>query len=122
MDDKVAANLLAFNQQVEELKKATSMEEFTTTKACVHIRQCLYIYELMAVGIHNKIFDQRICYDYWSDELNKAYNSAKSVIDFDRAQPGSGETYSDLIRLQKKWSGPHWIWQCWRSRWWPLRL
>jgi hypothetical protein len=122
MDEKVVNKLLAFGKKIDEFKSSASIEEFAKTESCTDIHHCLYIYELMAVGIHNKIFDQRICYEYWRDELNRAYNSAKEIIDYDRMQPGRADTYCDLIRLQKKWTGPHWIWQRWRSRWWPLHF
>jgi hypothetical protein len=122
MDVHVIKMYGAFSLALKELQKATSLLEFAESESYEHVRAFLYILELMAVGIHNKIFDQKICYDYWGDVVERGYKETKPVIDSIRSQPGCGETYSDLIRLHNRWTGPHWIWQRWRSRWWPLHF
>lgn len=122
MDDKIVKAFVDFKNAVKELKNAQSMEEFESTDAYTKIRQYLNIHELMAAGVHNKILDQRICYEFWEYELVRAYMDTKRLIDFERAKPGCAETYTELIRLQKTWSGQHRIWQRWRSMCWPFGL
>jgi Domain of unknown function (DUF4760) len=122
MDEKMLQAYRKFNNGVEELEKATSIEEFSKTDSYIDIRTYLNVHELIGVGIHNKIFDQRICYEFWVDELDRAYRETKPLINYIRSHPGCGETYTDLIRLHERWTGAHWIWQLWRSRWWPLQL
>jgi hypothetical protein len=122
MDAHVVEKYNAFNEAIKELGKAPSIGQFAESKPYEQIRAFLYILELMAVGIHNKIFDQRICYDYWGDVVKRGYTETKAVVDFVRAKPGCDETFSDLIRLHNRWSGRRWVWQRWRSRWWPFQL
>jgi hypothetical protein len=105
MDEKMLLAYRKFIDGVEELKKATSIEEFSKTGSYTDIRTYLNVHELMAVGIHNKIFNQRICYEFWSDELERAYRETKPLITYVRSHPGCGETYTDLIRLHERWTG-----------------
>ncbi|TLG75588.1 DUF4760 domain-containing protein [Methylocystis sp. B8] len=122
MDDKIVKAFNDFENAVKELNNAQSMKEFESTDAYTKICQCLNIHELIAIGINNKILDERICYDFWEYEMVRAYIDTKRLIDFERAKPGCAETYADLTRLQKTWSRPRRIWQRWRSRCWPLGL
>ena len=65
-----------------------NMTAFSKTDAYAHIRQYLNVHELMAVAVENKALDDRICYEFWSDELERAVANAKPVIEFVRSQPG----------------------------------
>jgi hypothetical protein len=122
MDEKMVSAFEALEDSIRALQQAPSMQEFSRTSECKKIRAYLSIHELMAVGIHNNTFDQRICYDFWSDVLTRCYNDAATYIQYRRTEPGCAQAYDDLIRLHKRWNGPHWIWQSWRSRWWPLQF
>ena len=122
MDERMLLAYRKFLDGVEQLGKATSIKEFSKTEPYTDIRTYLNVHELMAVGIHNKIFDQRICYEFWVDEVDRAYRDTNQLINYVRSEPGCGETYTDLIQLHRRWMGPHWIWQLWRSRWWPLQI
>jgi hypothetical protein len=122
MDEKMVTAFKDFGTSVDALQTSPSMQEFSTTEDCHKLRTYLNVHELMAVGIHNKTFDQRVCYDFWADVLARARNDTRRLIDHVRSDPGCAATYDDLIRLHNRWNGPHWVWQWWRSRWWPLRF
>ncbi len=59
--------------------------------------------ELMAVGIHNNIFDEKVCYDYWGDTLTQTVVKADPVIAHVRKQPFGMFTYQDVMKLDLKW-------------------
>jgi hypothetical protein len=122
MDDKMMTAFASIEASVIEFRKAPSVHEFCETEDYKKIRTYLIILELMAVGIHNKTFDQRICYDFWADVVSRAHNDTRPLINHIRSNPGCAATYDDLIRLNNRWNGHRWIWQWWRSRWWPLRM
>jgi hypothetical protein len=67
------------------------------------MRKYLNIHELVAVGIKNKIFDHKICYDFWADTLTGGYRDAKPLIDFIRTRPQNRFTYCELEELSTKW-------------------
>src|ERR1700686_4201759 len=61
MDEKM---LGAYNVYVEskgKMRSFSDMKEFCRTEHYDHVRAYLNILELMAVGVHNKTFDERIC-------------------------------------------------------------
>lgn len=95
--------------------KAISREEFQTwandpnfaEQPRYHdVRAFLNICELIAVGIHEKAFSERVSYAYWGDVLPQTLESARPLIARIRATPGEGtrHTYSDLERLCRNWS------------------
>ncbi|SRR6266487_1343926 len=95
-------------QAIGALNAATSMEEFCKTAEYHDIKSCLNIHELVAVGIHNGVLDEDVCFEFWADELMDVVRNCKRVIDFDRTQPGGSPfTYVDLERLNKTWIKRH---------------
>jgi hypothetical protein len=67
------------------------------------IRDYLNLHELMAVGILKKVFDDRVCHDFWAGELHRAYEDAMPLINYVQSQPRSKGTYSELIKVAKDW-------------------
>jgi hypothetical protein len=62
MDEKMLA---AYNIYVENKTKIplySDMRDFCLTEHYDHVRAYLNVLELMAVGVHNNTFDERICY------------------------------------------------------------
>jgi Domain of unknown function (DUF4760) len=105
MDQSMIDAYEAFRQGRTSLSNVSDeqMEEFSKSPQYRAIRAYLNIHELIAVGIHNGVFDRRVCYDFWCDVLRDACGDVKRVIDHAKAQPGSQFTYSDLERLNKRW-------------------
>jgi hypothetical protein len=61
------------------------------------------VHELIAVGIHKKVFDEDVCFDFWSDELIDAYRDCDELIKHMHEQDKSIFSYVDLEELARKW-------------------
>ena len=114
MDEKM---LVAYNTYVASKAKiplAPDMPEFCRTPDYDHVRAYLNILELMAVGVHNKTFDERICYGFWGDFVEGAVRDCRPLLDYLRTLPSGGFSYEDLVRLDKRWTSAKRFWQRWR--------
>jgi hypothetical protein len=108
MDDSMIQAYENFRKALHQLAKTPDMREFAETDEYRHIRNFLNIQELIAVGVHNKVFDRKVCHRYWGDILTRSCADARPVIDHAKAQPHGQYTYSDLERLNRNWSTPWW--------------
>jgi hypothetical protein len=115
MDEKM---LTAYNTYVGSKAKIASypdIKEFCRSEHYDHVRAYLNILELMAVGVHNKTFDERICYVYWCDFIRGAVADCRPVLAHLRSLPSGGFSYEDLVRLEKRWTAAKRFWQRWRG-------
>src|SRR5664280_2734479 len=55
------------------LAKNRTLDEFADADEYWDIRSYLNLHELMGVGINQRVFDDNVCYDFWSGELTRAY-------------------------------------------------
>src|SRR4051812_29120126 len=69
MDDKITDLFHGLQTAVRKVDGLPTLEGFELTSEYKTILKCLNIHELLAVGIRDKIFDEKICYNYWSDIL-----------------------------------------------------
>jgi hypothetical protein len=69
------------------------------------LRRWLNICELIAVGINQDAFSERISLDYWGDVLPGTYRDAKEFIEFIRQKEGTSESFYELEKLigKRKW-------------------
>jgi hypothetical protein len=67
------------------------------------VRKYLNVHKLIAVGIKNKILDDKICFDFWCDVLLRGVDAARPIIDYVRTQPGHDATYDELLVLYGRW-------------------
>jgi hypothetical protein len=114
MDEKM---LVAYNTYVESKAKIagyTDIRDFCGTNHYDHVRAYLNVLELMAVGVHSRTFDQRICYSYWCDFIKGAVKECRPLLDHLRKLPTGTFSYGDLVSLEKRWSKPKRFWQRWR--------
>jgi hypothetical protein len=74
----------------------------------------LHILELMAVGVHNNTFDERICYVYWCEFIKGAVADCRPLLEYLRKLPSGSFSYGDLVRLDKRWTTAKRFWQRWR--------
>lgn len=95
-----------YEEALEELDKANSIEGFCrdNREKCEAIRTYLNVNELIAIGINRKVFDEEVCFNFWSDLLVNIRHRSGEIIEKDRKEEGSGETYSDLIVLAERWA------------------
>lgn len=107
MDKSMIDAFDAYRKGRDALKKVTSQPEFetfVTTSDYRAIREYLNIHELIAAGIHNGVFDKKVCRSYWCAILTNACIDVKSVIDHARSLKGGRLTYCELERLNKEWA------------------
>jgi hypothetical protein len=67
------------------------------------VRKYLNVHELIAVGIKDGMFDDRICYDFWSHILIRCVEAARPVLDYLRQRPDHEATYIELESLYVRW-------------------
>jgi hypothetical protein len=104
MDDKLAQAFSNYQRSLKTLNAAPiDIAGFTETPYYEAIRTYLDINELIAVGIHKRIFDETICYEFWSGELLRCYPDSKSIIDYVRNQAGYEDYYEHLLQLNNEW-------------------
>jgi hypothetical protein len=68
------------------------------------IRDYLNLHELVSVGILNQVFDDRVCYDFWSGEMRRAYEKAIALIRQVQNQKGQEGTYSEMLKVARDWA------------------
>jgi hypothetical protein len=70
------------------------------------VRSFLNVCELIAVGINERVFSERVSYAYWGDVLPWSYQAAEPLIQYVRQRQGEGtpSTYRDLEHVAKEWA------------------
>jgi hypothetical protein len=81
----------------------TMKDEFDGTDAYWAIRDYLNLHELMAVGILNNVFDDRVCYDFWSGEMWVAYEKAMPLIKHVQSKPDQKGIYAEMVKVEEDW-------------------
>ena len=106
MDDTVIELYNDFRRTAPGIAAVASMESFVTTADHARIRAFLNICELIAVGINEHVFSERVSYAYWGDVLPWSYQAAEPLIKYVRSRPSEGtpSTYRDLEKVSKKWA------------------
>ena len=61
------------------------------------------MHELIAVGIANKVFDEKVAYNYWSGALVGHCKDAAKLIDASRADPDDMSAYIAMLELNVLW-------------------
>ena len=114
MDEKMLAAYNTYVTSKAEMNAYSDMKAFCQTEHYDHVRAYLNILELMAVGVHNNTFDQRICYAYWCDFIKGAVRDCRPLLEYLRTLPSGNVSYGDLVRLEKRWTSAKRFWQRWR--------
>jgi hypothetical protein len=115
MDEKMLAAYNIYVASKAKISLSPDMKEFFQTADYDHVRTYLNILELMAVGVHNNTFDERICYVYWHDFVRGAVSYCRPLLDYLRTLPSGGFSYGDLVRLEKRWTSAKRFWRRWRG-------
>jgi hypothetical protein len=109
MDAHLVETYDNFWAAIRVMKNTPSIEEFCTSlnkdvrRSYFHVRRYLNIHEVIAVGIKNGMFDDRTCFDFWSNVLVRMVDAARPMIDFLRSKPSGVETYTELDDLYRRW-------------------
>jgi hypothetical protein len=71
----------------------------------------LNIHELVAVGVKNKVFDEDVCFNFWSIALVRHTDGTRKLIDYQRTLEGFESSYWELRTLSSKWKKRTAKWQ-----------
>ena len=63
----------------------------------------LGIFELIAVGIHNGVLDERVCFEFWGDPVIEKYKESRGFIEGFRKAHDSRFLFIDFEDLSKWW-------------------
>jgi Domain of unknown function (DUF4760) len=107
MDKTVIDLYNDFKEIAPSISSLPSIADFAKTDDCKKARAFLNICELIAVGINEGAFSERVSYQYWGDVLPGAYKDTLPLIKYVResGDDGNAATYVDLEKVCKKWTG-----------------
>jgi Domain of unknown function (DUF4760) len=116
MDKGMVDAHIAFEEAVivlkQHLKDGKTIEEFCKGgKTYKDVRAYLNIHELVAVGIKNKVFDEDVCYNYWSDALVGHTAETHELLEHEASAEGGEASYLELRNLSIKWKLRTMKWQ-----------
>lgn len=105
MDSAIVTAFHDYEKAIDGFDPAKlTIKAFAETPEYRSIRSYLNIHELIAVGIHNGILDDELCFEYWGDEILNAWRDCALIISHAREyKRGSILTYVDLERLNEEW-------------------
>jgi hypothetical protein len=106
MDQTMIDLYSRFKEIAPSLARHPSISEFAKTKEHQQVRAFLNICELIAVGINQGAFSERVSLAYWGDVLPSAYRDTLPLIEYVRkaSNDGSALTYIDLEIISKRWT------------------
>jgi Domain of unknown function (DUF4760) len=99
------------------IKSETTLDELLAMEGYGAVRTYLNIHELIAVGIRNKVFDEKVAYLFWSAILVMHCKAAEALIIFSRKEPEEAGAYWQLSKLNRKWARKIGWWR-WRQQVW----
>lgn len=106
-----AAMFTAYRDYVAGLsasKKYSDMDQFEKNDPTSYmaVRMYLDVNELICIGINHGAFDQRVCYVFWYNILNKARTEGADIIDHARKPTDGGHTYDHILTVSDRWRRP----------------
>lgn len=107
MDDKIIEMYRRFEELTPRIPSMISDPTFGPA-SIEHqdLRKFLNICELIAVGVNEGAFSNRVSLNYWGDVLPASFKDSELYIKYIRRKPGMGGplTFLELEKLSKKWS------------------
>jgi hypothetical protein len=101
--------VIAFAEHLRD--QNNTVETFCKTPEYKNVRAYLNIHELVAVGVKNKVFDETVCYNFWSDALIQHSREADRLIKHWSEKEGGEASYLELRKLNVKWKKRTERWQ-----------
>ncbi|MDB5617474.1 DUF4760 domain-containing protein [Tardiphaga sp.] len=102
LDEKLLEAYSRYRTAAQKLPHIVDFGAFCTTTDFDDIRGYLNVVELMAVGVLNETFDERICYVYWKDFVMRVMSDTAKLIDYLREIDGE-HSYSNFRRVHYYW-------------------
>jgi hypothetical protein len=81
----------------------TPFTEVICTEEYKTVHACLNMHELIAVGIANKVFDEKVAYNYWSGAVVSHCKDAAKLIEASRADVDDLSAYIAMLELNARW-------------------
>jgi hypothetical protein len=105
MDATILGLYATFKNRAPDLPALAQNPKFAEDQDYKSIRGFLNICELIAVGIREDTFSNRVSFAYWGDVLPQSYQAACPLIERIRVTSGEGtaHTYCDLEWLCERW-------------------
>src|SRR6266566_3558635 len=109
MDRETLESHKRFTEAIDSLKmivtdKGEMQNSFANSEGYWAIRDYLNLHELMAVGLLNGIFDDDVCFDFWSGELVRAYEDSLPLLKYVQKQKHGENMYAELTKIAKRWN------------------
>ena len=103
MDHEMLKAHRAYEDAVKLLQSAPDIKAFAASDDCKPIRAYLNVHELLAVGVHKKVFHNKVSRGYWIAELERARTKCNRLIRHLKEDPDEKVTYVELVKLNSKW-------------------
>jgi len=109
LDEKMLEAHKDFEKALKQLKvhlaDGGAVKGFAETNEDTYrqIWKYLNVHELVAVGIRRKVFDGRVCYNFWGDALVRHARETEAVIAYE-IETGTPSAYLELRLLNAKWA------------------
>jgi hypothetical protein len=107
MDQDTLKSHKRFNDAVDKLISHLASGDpcagFVATPEYWHIRDYLNLHELMAVGLNTQVYDDDVCFAFWSRELEQAYEKTLPLIQHIQNMPDEKDTYTELVKVTEGW-------------------
>jgi hypothetical protein len=103
LDEKMIDAHTKYRDAVSALKTSTDLGAFAESNHGRAMRTYLNIHELMAVGVHRKVFHNGVCYAYWVAELKRACEDCNRYLLYLKNDPNEKGTFSELVKLNSSW-------------------
>jgi competence protein ComGF len=115
MDEKMIQANDRYRDAFIVYQKEPSMSAFAETKDFRDIQAYLNIHEMMAIGVLRKVFDEGVCYHYWSSQLEQTCRDMRELIPYICRTNGDDYSYKQLLALNTRWCKHRRFWQGWRD-------
>jgi hypothetical protein len=71
----------------------------------------LNIHELVAVGINNRVFDEDVCFHFWSIALIRHVDRSRKLMEYQILIDGFESSYLETLKLYSRWKKRRAEWQ-----------
>jgi hypothetical protein len=105
MDQGMLAAYREYEAGLKSSKGYQDIDQFEKDQPHLYmaVRAYLDANELICIGINHKAFDQRVCYGFWYNILNKARTDGAEIINHARKPADGGHTYDHILDVHARW-------------------
>jgi hypothetical protein len=106
-----------YERALEVSKQYPTVAEFVEADYDKYMAVRVYLdaNKLICIGINQKAFDQRVCYGFWANILEKAATEGMPIIQYARQRNADGHHYDHILKVTERWNKPARFWHRWRK-------